>query len=34
MESMEEMILTIPYEQKNDIVEWEKLLKNVRDCDP
>lgn len=34
MENMEEMILTIPYEQKSDIVEWEKLLKNVKDCDP
>ena len=34
MENMEEMILTIPYEQKSDIVEWEKLLKSVKDCDP
>jgi hypothetical protein len=28
------MILSIPYEQKSDILEWEKLLKDVKDCDP
>lgn len=34
LDDSEEMILSIPYEQKSDILEWEKLLKDVKDCDP